>query len=337
MGLPGLFAGNGWEEKAMKWQPVVPMEPVSGERIPVGGEWIAQIKWDGVRVLTYFDGRTVKLFNRKRRERTAHYPELAEIKAYCRAASVILDGEVIALAEDGKPSFHEVMKRDGLRRLDRIGQVAARVPIVYMVFDVLLADDVWLCHRPLQERLDILKDIIVPDSRVQIVASHPDGDRLFQAVKAHDMEGVVMKRLTSPYFLGEKKEWIKIKNYKDVLAVIGGVAMKDGAPNAVLLGLYDDQGRLFYIGHAGAGKLTHEEWRKLTDRLMRMKIHERPFNNKTASDRAVVWVKPAIAVKVRFAEWLKGQTLRQPVIQAVVDASPETCVFEERLMRDPDA
>src|SRR4051812_46226333 len=109
-------------------KPIIPMEPLSGELIPQGHEWISQVKWDGVRVLTYHDGHEVRLYNRKLHERTFHYPELTHIRSYCDADSVILDGEIIALGSDGNPSFHEVMRRDGIRRMEKVAQAKKVVP-----------------------------------------------------------------------------------------------------------------------------------------------------------------------------------------------------------------
>src|SRR3954471_6170842 len=101
-------------------EPIFAMEPVSSATIQSGEDWIAQIKWDGVRILTYADDQEVRLYNRKKNERTLHYPEVTNISEYCTSHSVILDGEVIVLGEDGKPSFHDVMRRDGLRKLERL-------------------------------------------------------------------------------------------------------------------------------------------------------------------------------------------------------------------------
>jgi bifunctional non-homologous end joining protein LigD len=113
-------------------EPIFAMEPVSSDSIPKGEEWIAQVKWDGVRILTYSDNHEVRLFNRKKNERTLHFPEITTISQYCSSTSVILDGEVIALGEDGRPSFQQVMRRDGLRKLDRIKMVVESVPIIYL-------------------------------------------------------------------------------------------------------------------------------------------------------------------------------------------------------------
>lgn len=309
-------------------EPLVPFEPVRTDRIIEGEPWVAQVKWDGVRVLTYYDGNEVRLYNRKKNERTLHYPELTDLASYCKAGSVILDGEVIALDANGKPSFHEVMRRDGIRRMERVDYMRKAVPITYMIFDVIYCDGEWVYDRKLRERMDILSTIILPGDRVQLVTSHPQGKDLFKAVQRQRLEGIVVKDLNSKYLInGKDSRWQKIKNYKDLIAVIGGVTLRDGVVNAVLLGLYDEKGRLWYIGHAGTGKFKREEWRNLTDRVKPLIVAQRPFVNKPERIKGAVWVKPELTVKVQFINWTEGHTLRQPSIQAFVDVPPEECVL----------
>ncbi len=307
-------------------KPIYPMEPVSSNKIPIGNEWISNIKWDGVRILTYYDGTSVTLLNRKQNKRTEHYPELLDTNAYCRAKSFILDGEVIALGEDGKPSFHEVMRRDGIRKLERVKYARNNTPIAYMVFDIIFRNGSWLTKLPLLKRLDILNDSIRPTESVQLVASYDDGPELFRIMKLQNMEGIVVKRLDSPYLLGEKKDlWQKIKNYKDMITAIGGFTLSSsGSANSLLLGMYD-KNQFYYIGHAGTGRLTQQEWRKLTIKLLQSTTKDRPFINLPERNSGVHWVKPAICVKVQYIEWPKGHSLRQPSIQAVVNVSPEEC------------
>lgn len=313
-------------------EPIVPFEPVSAKRIPKGDRWTAQVKWDGVRILTYYDGRDVRLFNRKRRERTRHYPEFTQISSFCSARSVILDGEVIALDADGKPSFHEVMRRDGIRRMDRVDRLRKVVPVTYMIFDVVYCNGEWVRHRKLSERMDILSAVITPCDRVQLVHSHPEGADLFKAVQQHRLEGIVVKDLNSKYEInGKDSRWQKIKNYRDITAVVGGVTLRDGIVNAVLLGAFDAKGRLHYIGHAGTGKLTRGEWQTLTERIKPLIVTDRPFVNRPQRIKGAIWVKPEITVKVQFLEWTKGHTLRQPSIQAFVEAPPEACVLTSPL------
>lgn len=311
-------------------RPLIPMEPLPSETIPAGAGWIAQVKWDGVRILTYYDGRHVRLYNRRLHERTAHYPEIANLRAYCDAQSVILDGEVIALGEDGKPSFHQVMRRDGLRRLENVAERQKQVPVTYMIFDILYHNGSWLHRRPLAERMKRLAETIQPGEQQLVVPSYPDGRSLWQAVKQQGLEGIVMKRTDAPYYIGEKTGvWLKIKNYRDLFAVIGGFTVKDGQVNAVLLGMYDERGRLVYIGHCGPGKLTQPEWRELAEQLKHSLVEQPPFAGMPARAAAVHWVKPARAVKVKYLEWTSGRTLRQPTIQAIVDLPLEAGSWTE--------
>jgi bifunctional non-homologous end joining protein LigD len=311
-------------------KPIIPFEPVRKENVPDGEAWVYQIKWDGVRVLTYCTDEGIYLYNRKLNERTAHYPELCDTKSYCRAASFILDGEVIALASDGKPSFHEVMRRDGLRRMERVKRAQKEVPVFYMVFDILYLNGNWVHQRPLRERLDLLGGILMPNETVQPVAVHPNGPALFQLIKQQGMEGIVAKRLDSAYVIGGKSaSWVKVKHYGDLVAAVGGFTLSGGTVNAVLLGLYDEEGRFWYVGHTGTGRLSQEDWRDLTKKLAPYVISERPFANQPERHKDAVWVRPALTVKVMYTEWRRheGRSLRQPSIQALMDTPAAECVF----------
>ncbi|UFJ42060.1 non-homologous end-joining DNA ligase [Brevibacillus humidisoli] len=311
-------------------EPILPMEPLRSDTIPEGPEWIAQVKWDGVRILTYYDGRNVRLYNRKLYERTSHYPEVTNIHSYCKAESIILDGEVIALGEDGKPSFHQVMRRDGIRRLEKVAYMQQQVPVTYMIFDILFHNGVWLHQQPFRERMNRLAESIQPCEQLQLVTSHANGHSLYEAVKRQGLEGIVAKRVDSPYVIGEKKGvWLKIKNYRDLIAVIGGFTIRNGVINAVLLGLYDHLGKLWYIGHTGPGKMTQTEWKEVSEVLRLSAVDQSPFSNRPGRRTAAHWVKPMIAVKVKYIDWTEDHSLRQPSIQALVDIPPDECRFEE--------
>lgn len=312
------------------FDPIKPFEPVSGTEVPSGPEWIHQIKWDGVRLLAYYDGDRCRLFNRKGRERTMLYPELANPAEYCSASSVILDGEIIALAADGKPSFHEVMRRDAIRKADKVKFAVESVPVTYMVFDILYCNGDWVTGRPLSERRKLLDEVLRPGKTVQPVASFADGEGLFRLMREQGMEGIVSKDARSTYAIdGKDRRWVKVKNYGDIITVIGGFTLNGGVINAVLAGVYDADGRLIYIGHVGTGKLSRSDWGKLTAELTPDIISFSPFANQHPDMKGATWVKPRLAIKVQFTEWRwkEGRTLRQPSIQAFVDAGPEECRF----------
>jgi bifunctional non-homologous end joining protein LigD len=307
---------------------IFPFEPVISEEIPQDDHWRYEIKWDGTRILTYHNQEGTKLFNRKQNERTHNYPELLQVGSYCEADSVILDGEVIALAENGKPSFHEVMRRDLIQRLERVGEVQRIVHITYMLFDIVYYNGEWVNNLALSERIELLHKIISPSENVQLVASHDDGDSLFQVIQQQGMEGIVCKDLRSSYSLGGKDDrWKKVKNYGDIIAVIGGFTLNGGFVNAVLLGQYDNEGKLWYIGHTGTGKLTKAEWRDLTDVLRPLMVKNHPFAKKPERHKDAFWVKPILTAKVQYSEWRwqEGRALRQPSIQSFVNTPPEEC------------
>ncbi|PGS56370.1 non-homologous end-joining DNA ligase [Bacillus sp. AFS041924] len=312
----------------MELNPIFPFEPIASNSVPAGPKWISQIKWDGVRILTYFDGKEVKLFNRKLNDRTVIFPELTNLTSYTAAQSIILDGEVIALDQNGNPSFHEVMRRDGIRRMDRIDSAIEAVPIFYMIFDILFYNGEWVTDLPLKERQELLSEAIEPNKHIQVVPSNTDGVALFEVAKQHGLEGIVCKKLTSKYFINGKNDaWQKVKNYKDIIAIIGGVTYRSGVVNSVLVGLYNEKNEFVYIGHVGTGKLTNSDWKDLTAVIETIKIEKNPFSNQPKRIKDIQWIQPLLTVKVQFIEWTEGHSLRQPSIQAFVDKDPKECTF----------
>lgn len=310
-------------------EPIFAMEPVSSDTIPNGEDWIAQIKWDGVRILTYAENQEVRLYNRKKNERTLHYPEITNISEYCTSSSVILDGEVISLGENGKPSFQDVMRRDGLRKLERLKMVAESFPIIYMIFDVIYLNGEWINNKPFRERNEILSEIITPNQHIQLVPSITESEALFSTIMEQGMEGIVLKRTGSPYVIGKKRDdWLKVKNYRDIIAVIGGFTLGHNTVNSILLGLYDSEGKLHYVGHTGTGKMTLSDWKDLTKELKEIVAPNHPFKKKPQRHEHATWVRPVKTVKIKFAEWTEGGAMRQPSIEGFIEVPPQECLLE---------
>ena len=312
----------------MDLKPIIPFEPVRTERVPEGDRWIAQVKWDGVRMLVYHDGSETRLINRRLRDRTRQYPELADPAGWCDAGSFVLDGEVIAMS-GGRPSFYHVMKRDNLRSEPAIRRAARSEPVTYMIFDLLHLNGEWMTGLPLRERQRRLEVIIRPREHVQLVDNVADGDRLLEVMKQFGMEGIVCKDLDSTYVPGGKDgRWRKVKLQRDLVAAVGGLVLKAGAVRSLLIGLYAGD-RFLYIGHAGTGRLTAADWRTLGERLLPLAVPRRPFANEPPRAEGAVWVRPEVAVKVRFLEWTPQGTMRHPSIQGVVDVPADECRFPE--------
>lgn len=312
----------------MMLKPVIPFEPVSTDAIPTGSNWTAQVKWDGVRVLTYYDGTVLRLFNRRLHERTGHYPELQNVNSYCSAKSIILDGEIIAL-NNGRPSFYKVMQRDGITRLSNLDMLQKNVPIDYMIFDVLYANGDWVVKEPLTNRQELLQRFIKPNGAIHLVDNFTDSNALYKAIETQQMEGIVIKDASSSYMInGKDGRWKKKKFYRDLIAVVGGITLRNSVVNALLLGLFDDSSRLWYIGHAGTGRLTQKDWENITGVTRPLVQAEMPFVNRPSRIKQAVWLKPSITVKVKYAEWAEGHMLRQPSIQALVDIPAYECLME---------
>ncbi|MBP2000694.1 bifunctional non-homologous end joining protein LigD [Paenibacillus shirakamiensis] len=311
----------------LRLEPVIPFEPISTSHLPQGKAWTAQMKWDGVRMLTYYDGQNVRLINRKLNERSQQYPELLPIHDYCTAKSIILDGEIIAFDAEGKPSFHEVMRRDAVRRLQQIPTLTQQVPITYMVFDLLFLNGEWVIDFPLKKRQDLLRKVILPSTLVQVTADFDAPESLYKAALQHGLEGILVKDLNSTYAVnGKDKRWMKRKVIQDTIAVVGGYTLRGNIANALMLGLYDEHAQLHYIGHAGTGRLTSADWRQITAALQTLTIQQSPFTGKVSRAREALWVQPALTVKVNYLKWTPGGTLRQPSIQAFVTQNPLECI-----------
>ena len=173
-------------------------------------QWLFQIKWDGVRCLAYISNE-IKLFNRKLKPRTTIYPEIVDALKPMPKGTV-LDGEIVALREDGSPSFYKTLRRD-LRRRPPTPLALANAPAYYMVFDMPFYNGESLCRLPVEERLKKLAQAL-PESPVvkNVDVIYEKGTALFAAAEAHGLEGIIAKRRDSPYLIGTKSPlWLKIK------------------------------------------------------------------------------------------------------------------------------
>ncbi|TCP59279.1 bifunctional non-homologous end joining protein LigD [Tumebacillus sp. BK434] len=292
---------------------------------------LAQIKWDGVRMLAYLDETGLSLFNRRQNERTDQYPELQELKTQVKARSLILDGEIVALGAGGKPSFSNILRRDLAKSSDKIRLISRELPIYFMVFDLLYLDGRWLVDEQLTTRQEWLTEVLQPSAQVQLVDSHATGVQLFRVMQEQGMEGIVIKEKAGRYHIGQRHPtWKKVKSFRKLNAVVGGATLRGGNVNSLLLGLYRE-GRLIYIGKAGSG-LNNEGIAALTAFARGLSKQGHPFAVKpklpasTAYDE-VVYFPPQLVVEVQFMEWTSDMTLRAPTIQRFRELDPKECVL----------
>jgi len=301
-------------------------------------DWLFEIKWDGYRSVAFLDGGKARLVSRNQNEMTSQYPELRDLPEYVRARTAILDGEIVALDDSGRPSFSLMQQRTGISGNGRRVKASDRtVPIAYYVFDLLYLDGYDLTRVDLEKRKELLAGIIAGSGLVRYSDHHLEqGTALYEAAKQQGLEGIVAKRRISCYEQKRSREWLKMKITRQQECVIGGYTDPRGSREhfgSIVLGLYDEKERLLHVGQAGSGftEKTHEDMWRL---LQKLKAYKNPFANKVESTRRTHWVKPELVAEIKFSEWTHetdggGVKMRAPVYQGLrTDKSPLECVFE---------
>ncbi|MDA8035368.1 MAG: non-homologous end-joining DNA ligase [Actinomycetota bacterium] len=284
--------------------------------LPEGEGWSYELKWDGVRALALVEGAGARLVSRSGRDLTQAYPSLAtgvERSGAGRAGPVVVDGEVCALDEAGRPSFQALQNATASGRSP--GGVGG---LAYLVFDVLRIGDRWLFAEPYGERRGALEGLGLdgPGWSVPDVFGPPGGDVL-DASRAAGLEGVVAKRRDSPYLPGRRSTaWVKVKHLRTQEVVIGGFTRGEGHRaaqfGALLLGI-PSADRLAYVGKVGTG-FDEAALQMLTRRLEALETGVSPFEAPLPGARAsgAHFVNPVLVGEVRFAEWTGAGHLRQP-------------------------
>ncbi len=301
-------------------------------------DWLYEVKWDGYRAITFLESSSIRLVSRNQNDLTSAYPELHTIGTSVRARNAIIDGEIVALDGDGRPSFSLMQQRTGVGEGGRrIRRTRDDIPIVYYAFDLLYLDGYNLMHAALEQRKTLLASILATGNLLRYSDHYIGrGKDLFRAASERQLEGVIAKRRQSQYLQKRTREWLKIKIVKRQEAVIGGYTDPRGSREhfgSVVLGLYDHGGRLIPVGQAGSGftQQTHEDmWKKLE----KLKTDRNPFHGKVESDRRVYYVKPELVAEIKFTEWThEGESgaikMRAPVFQGLrIDKKARECKLE---------
>jgi bifunctional non-homologous end joining protein LigD len=306
-----------------------------------GDEWLFEVKFDGYRSLAFIDDGDLRLVSRNQNEMTSDFPELAELPSRVHGRNLILDGEICALDEEGRPSFSLMQQRTGYevgkirRRKSPDGQ--SGLSIVYYVFDLLYIDGYSLLRVDLEKRKELLKQIIVAAETIRYSEDFVgQGLALFEVAKEKGLEGIVGKRRKSCYEQKRSRDWLKVKITQRQECVIGGYTEPRGSREhfgSLVLGLYDDKNQLVPVGQAGSG-FTHKTHEEMWERLKKLETSKSPFTGKPESPRGVHYVRPELVAEIKFTEWThKGQKgglkMRAPVFQGLrFDKKPEECRFE---------
>ena len=294
-----------------------PMLATLGD-VPTGSGWAFEWKWDGQRAIAVIRGGECRLFSRNGNDVTNSFPELAEaLSGALHAREGVVDGEVVALDERGRPSFARLQRRMHVQR--PAAQLLAAAPVSYFVFDVLEVDGQSTTGLPYLERRAMLVDLVQPGPRVQVPPHQTDvdGRKMLDLAREHGLEGVVAKRVDSTYRPGRRSPaWLKtpLRNNTEVIVIgwVDGAGAARGGVGSLLLGAYDDDRRLVYIGHVGTG-FTTDDRRALRQQLAAIERPTSPLATAApARDvRGAHWVEPLLVGDVEYREYTGG-SLRHP-------------------------
>ena len=285
------------------------LEPMKAQLVekPFDDErWLFEVKWDGIRLISFIDDGKVRLQTRAGRTVDDEYPQLQAISRLVNARQAILDGEIVALDEEGRPSFQLLQNRGKEEH-----------PMQYVVFDIVYFDGQRLFKVPLEDRKRLLRDI-VRDSGVLKYSDHVlgQGSAFFKAAQQKRLEGIVAKLRDSPYQSGVRSSaWLKIKAVLQQEVVIGGFTAPRFSRKyfgALIVGVYEN-GKFVYTGQVGGGfdERTLAELYKLMKPLI---VKTPPFSGSPPhANEKPTWVRPVLIVEVKFAEWTRDGVMRQPV------------------------
>lgn len=295
--------------------------------------WAYEFKWDGIRALSYVDGGRIHVASRNGNDITASFPELRAVGEGLGSHQLVLDGEIVALDEAGRPRFQLLQPRIHASGSGKHKRLAAEHPVVYMIFDVLYLDGTLLLDLPYVERRRRLEGLPLDGKAVQNCVLSPQfagpGSDVLAASRTQGLEGIVAKRLDSPYLPGKRSpSWRKIKNILSQEVVVGGWTRgqgnRQGKLGSLLLGIPSD-GALRYVGQVGTG-FSEDTLNDLMGRLAPLQSDRSPFVNDVPPryEKTATWVRPTLVGEVSFTEWTQEGRLRQPSWRGLrIDKAPE--------------
>lgn len=316
-----------------------PMLAESVEDAFDGKEWLFEIKWDGYRAVTFIENGKARLLSRNQNDLTPRYPELKGLPEFVKAKTAILDGEVVALDDEGRSSFSLMQQRTGFRPGTRRATPNPAVSILYYAFDLIYLDGYDWRRVPLEERKRKLATIVSTGDSLRY-SDHvaEQGKMLFDIAKQKGLEGILAKRRASCYEERRSRDWLKIKIRREIECVVGGYTEPEGSRahfGSLVLGLYDGKQRLVHVGQVGSG-FDHKLLASIWTELKKRETKKNPFYGEVEALRKTYWVSPELVAQVEYAEWTHGANdgagpkLRAPVFLGLrEDKDPKECTLEQ--------
>ena len=284
------------------------MEPALALDVPQDQNLVFQVKWDGVRMLTFVQHGGVVLQNKSGKLKTTSFPEL-HCLGNIPQQPIILDGEVVVISR-GKPDISMLLSRNSSRQPQ-----PGAPPITYIIFDILCLQGKDLRSVPLVQRQETLASIDLPPGPLTIIDNFQEGCKLFTLTRERGWEGIVAKDLASPYRPGKSILWKKIKHRRKGIFLAVGYITRQGLLTSILLGRDSPQG-IEYVGAVANG--LSDKGRKVCQQLLVLLTAEQPPVKASSKAGTIVWTRPKLLVEVEFMEWTDSFALREPVIKRVL-------------------
>ncbi|KTD53267.1 putative ATP-dependent DNA ligase YkoU [Legionella santicrucis] len=305
---------------------IQPQLATLADKAPEGPEWLHEIKFDGYRIIAFIHDKKIHLKTRNNNDWTSYLLSIEQAIKKLSLQRVILDGELVLLDKHGYSDF---------QLLQNTIKVNANAPYVYYIFDILYYDQFDLRSLPLLKRKQILKELLAGENKTLRYSDHiiGNGGFLFQQSCDLSLEGIISKRIDSPYLSKRSTTWLKVKcQQRQEFIIIGYIPSKGRRHyfRSLFLGVYNEHGKLEFVGKVGTG-FTEESLQEIFTLLQKEPQTKKPFNKKTPDSNDVIWVKPKWVVEVEFTEWTAESHLRHPSFKGLrLDKKPEEIFKEEK-------
>ncbi len=319
--------------KAAMPESAEPMLATLSTAIPSGTDWLYEVKWDGYRALCFISGGNIRMLSRRGTKLEKQFPSVAKgLLEGVKADTAILDGEIVALDENGTPSFQHLQNLTGFGTKPALKGMEPP-PLQFFAFDLLYLNGYDLRKAALIDRRQLLASILLPSDTVRYSEHFAGkGDELLQAVRAKGLEGIVAKQAQSRYESRRTNSWIKIKVTTQQDFVICGYILGEREPfGALVLGYYKDK-NLVYAGNVGSG-FTQLTLKSVFEQIKPLVTDKATVSGVPADVGEVIWTKPELVCLVKFTSWTQDGRLRAPVFLGMkMEAAPEEVVRETGLM-----
>lgn len=302
--------------------PISPMLAGVRKEVPIGNQYIYEIKWDGIRCIIHLQDEKVTIYSRSGRDISSQFPELLDHEIF-EVESGIFDGEIVSLDEQGRPVFSQVISRMHTLGDKKIASLSQKYPVVSYLFDCIMLDGKYVNMEPLSRRQAWLKASLKNGKAYRMSEAITDGQGLFEATKGMDLEGIMAKDKNASYNIGERSEaWLKVKHRNIDLCFIAGYTVGQGDRSELFGALHllksQEDGSLVYMGKVGTG-FDSNKMRSLLQLFKPYIVEHKAFPEATDDDRSSIWLQPVVRCEVQYASLASSGVYREPVFKKLID------------------